>query len=540
MAIKILVSDKLSQVGLDFLQRQADVELDNRPGLDPEELKKVIGEYDGIIIRSGTKLTADALAESGNLKAIARAGVGVDNVDLPTATSKGIIVMNTPGGNTVSTAELAVTLMMALSRKIVPAALSLKEGRWDRKLYQGTQLAGKTLGVVGLGRIGRAVASRAVALEMKVLGHDPFLSPDAAPEGVELVTDLDRIYAEADYITVHVPKSDKTKGMIGQAELDKMKPGVRLINAARGGIIDEQALLKALTDGKVAGAALDVYTEEPPESEHIKQLVAHPNVCCVPHLGASTEEAQEQVALEAAEIMVEALRGGELRNAVNVSGGTRLPDALVPYVELAKRIGTLLVNITPGAIQKLEVVYRGAIAEMSVAPVTTALTIGLLEPVLGERLNIVNAPVIAKQRGIEIETILSDRVRDFANLVQVELTTDQMSRTAVGTIFGRKFPRVVAIDGYRMEMIPEGHIVVSILDDKPGVIGTVGGAFGQVGINIAQMTFGRKTKADKAVLCLNLDSEPDEDTLKKLKGMDFMDEAYSLYLEELPAAQRKS
>lgn len=538
--MKILVSDKLSQIGLDYLQRQSDVEVDYKPGVKPEELAKIIGQYDGIIIRSGTKLTAEALADSGSLKAIARAGVGVDNVDVPAATAKGVIVMNTPGGNTVSTAELALTLMMAMSRKIVPAANSLSAGKWDRKSFEGTQLAGKTLGVIGLGRIGRALAERAVALGMKVLGYDPLLSADAVGEGIEFITDVNEIYQRADYITVHVPKSDQTKGMISTEQFETMKSSVRLVNAARGGIIDEAALLKALQDGKVAGAALDVYTQEPPESDTLKALVAHPNVLAVPHLGASTEEAQEQVALEAAEIMVEALRGGEIRNAVNVAGATKLPEALAPYVALAKRMGTLLAKITPGAVKKIEMVYRGAIADMTVQPVTTAFTIGLLEPILGERLNIVNAPVIAKDRGIEIETILSDRVRDFTNLVQVEVTTDQLSRTAVGTIFGRKFPRVVAIDGYRMEMIPEGNIVVCFLDDKPGVIGKVGNAFGQAGINIAQMSFGRKKKEDnKAVLCLNLDSPPGDEVLKQIKAMDFMAEAYALYLEDLPAEQRK-
>ena len=538
--MKILIADKLSQVGLDYLQRQSDVEIESKPGLKPEELAKIVGQYDGMIIRSGAKVTAEVLAgANGTLKAIARAGVGVDNVDLPAATAKGIIVMNTPGGNTISTAELALTLMMAMSRKIVPAAVSLKEGKWDRKSFEGTQLAGKTLGVVGMGRIGKALAMRAVALEMKVIGYDPLLSAEAVPGEVQFTTDLNEIYQQADYITVHVPKSETTKGMISTAQFDMMKKGVRLINAARGGIIDEKALLQALQDGKVAGAALDVYTEEPPVSEHIKQLIAHPNVLAVPHLGASTEEAQEQVSLEAAEILVEALRGGEIRNAVNVSGATRLPEALKPYVELARRMGTLLASITPGALKKVAVVYRGAIADMPVAPVTTALTIGLLEPVLHERLNIVNAPAIAKQRGIAIETVTSEEVKDFANLVQVEVTTDLHKRTAVGTIFGNKFPRIIAIDSFRMELIPEGHVIVSFNDDKPGVIGAVGDLFGQEHVNISQMTFGRKTKPAKAVLCLNLDSAPSEEVVKKLKGMDFIDEVYALHLEELPPTQRK-
>ncbi|NLF30304.1 MAG: phosphoglycerate dehydrogenase [Planctomycetes bacterium] len=537
--MKILVADKLSQVGLDYLKAQ-NVDFDIKTGLSAEDLAKTIGQYDGIIIRSGAKLTAEVLANPGRLRAVARAGVGVDNVDLPTATSRGIIVMNTPGGNTLSTAELAVTLMMALSRKVVPAAVSLRAGKWDRKSYEGTQLSGKTLGVIGLGRIGRTVAGIAMAMGMKVVGYDPMLTAAAVPEAVEFVADVDELYKVADYITVHVPKTDATKGMIAAAQLAMMKPSVRLINAARGGIIDEKALLAALEAGTVAGAALDVYTEEPPASEHLRKLIEHPNVVAVPHLGASTEEAQEGVALEAAEIMVEALRGGEIRNAVNVSGATKLPESLRPYAELLSRMGTLLTNITPGAIRKVEVVYRGEIAQQNMSAVTTALTIGLLKPVLGDELNLVNAPVLAKERGINIETITSEQVRDFANLVQVEVTTDKVSRTAVGAIFGHKFPRVVAIDGHRMEMIPEGDVVICFNDDQPGVIGKVGDAFGEAGVNIASMTFGRRKATNKAVLALNVDTQPPASVLEKLKAMPFMNEVYAVRLETLPEQQRKN
>ena len=537
--MKVLVADKLAQVGLDYLADKG-VEYDIKTGLSPAELAEIIGGYDGVIVRSGAKITAEVLANSGSLKAVARAGVGVDNIDLKAATAKGVIVMNTPGGNTVSTAELTLTLMMALSRKIVPAAVSLAEGRWDRKLYQGTQLAGKTLGVVGLGRIGRTVAERALAMEMKVIGYDPMLTAEAVPETIEFTSDVNDIYKRADFITVHVPRTETTKGMIGAAQFDMMNPGVRLINCARGGIIDEADLLAALEAGKVAGAALDVYTEEPVTSDPLKALVAHPNCLGVPHLGASTEEAQEQVALEAAEIIVEAIGGGEIRNAINVSGASKVPDSLKPYVELLSRMGTLLAHITPGAIKKVEVVYRGEISEQNMAPVTTALTIGLLRPILGDELNLVNAPVLAKERGIEIETITSERVRDFANLVQVAVTTDKCSRTIVGAIFGHKFPRIVAIDGHRMEMIPEGHVVVSINDDRPGVIGSVGAAFGEAGINIASMSFGRRKQSQQAVLALNLDSAPDADLMAKLTALDFMNEVYSFDLDILPAEQRKN
>ncbi len=433
--MKLLVADKLSEVGLAYLRQQR-VDFDNKPGLSPDELKALIGNYDGIIIRSGVKITADTIANPGKLKAIARAGVGVDNVDVPAATAKGIIVMNTPGGNTISTAELTLTLMAALSRKIVPAAVSLKGGKWDRKSFEGTQMSGKTLGVIGLGRIGRTVCAYGSALGMQVLGYDPMLSGEAVLDHVDRVTNVDEIYERADYITVHVPKTETTSKMISTPQFEKMKSSVRLINAARGGIIDEAALLAALEQGKVAGAALDVYTEEPPKSEVLNKLIAHPNVLCVPHLGASTEEAQELVALEAAEIMLEALKGGEIRNAVNISGGTKVPDSLKPYVELAERMGALLCAITPGAMQRVQVAYRGDIADMDFAPVTTALTIGLLRPILGTNLNIVNAPVLAKERGISIDVTTNEDAQDFTNLVEVSLTTDRLTRTAVGAIFG--------------------------------------------------------------------------------------------------------
>ena len=537
--MKILVADKLSEVGLAYL-RQQNVDFDNKPGLTPDELKAIAGNYDGMIIRSGVKITADVLAKPGRLKAIARAGVGVDNVDVPVATAKGVIVMNTPGGNTLSTAELALTLMMALSRKVVPAAVSLSAGKWDRKSFEGTQLSGKTLGVIGLGRIGRAVCQYAAALGMKVMGYDPLLSAEAVPDGVEFCRQVDAIYERADYITVHVPRTKDTAGMISTAQFEKMKPSVRLVNAARGGIIDEAALLTALEQGKVAGAALDVYTEEPPKNETLHKLIAHPKVLAVPHLGASTEEAQELVALEAAEILIEALRGGEIRNAVNVVGGTKVPESLKPYVELAQRMGTLLFAITPGAMKKVQVAYRGEIAAMNVAPVTMALTIGLLRPVLGDEVNLVNAPVLAKERGITIDVTTNEDAQDFTNLVEVSLTTDKLTRTAVGAIFGRRNPRIVAIDGFRVEMIPEGHILVGFNDDKPGVIGGVGDACGKLGINIAQMTVGRKLGPAKAVLALNLDAPVSDALLAEIGALEFMREVHRVTLPKLPEGQRRN
>ena len=538
--IKVLIADKLSQVGIDWLKDQKDVAVEVHAGLPPEELAKIVGQYNGMIVRSGVKVTAEVLTEPGELKCVARAGVGVDNIDVPLATSKGIIVMNTPGGNTLSTAELTLTLMMALSRKVAPANASLKGGEWNRKAYQGTQLAGKTLGIVGMGRIGRAVAKRACGLDMRVLGYDPFFA-GTCPEGqVEMVKDLVELCKRADYVTVHVPKGPETVGMIGAEQFAAMKPSARVINAARGGIIDPEAMLDAIKEGRIAGAALDVYLSEPPANEAEKELIQQPNVLCVPHLGASTEEAQEQVALDAAQQLVEALRGGEVRNAINAPGFDQaLPPVLRPYTELASRLGTILAGITPGAMEKVEVIYRGAISEMNVAPITTYLLVGLIAPRMDQPVNVINAPVLAQQRGVEVEQITSAKVREFANLMEVTITTDQAKRTGVGTIFGNRFPRVIAIDGYRMELKPEGHVVIIVNEDKPGVVGRYGTIFGDNHINIADMTFSRKIKLGMALVGISLDEPPGDEVMEQIRDIDFVETACYLQLPELPPEERE-
>jgi D-3-phosphoglycerate dehydrogenase len=537
--MKVLIADKLSEVGIDWLGKQDDVEVDVKPGLAPEELAKNIGDYDGMIIRSGAKVTAEVLASPGRLECIARAGVGVDNIDVPVATSKGIIVMNTPGGNTVSTAELTWALMLAMSRRIVPANVSLAGGAWDRKKFQGAQLAGKTLGVIGMGRIGKAVAKRALAMEMEVVAYDPYFAGECPEGSFEITKSLDDLCSRSDYITVHVPGSAETAGLIGRDQISQMKDGVYLINAARGGIIDPESLLDGLESGKVGAAALDVWTSEPPTSEAEKKLIAHPRVLAVPHLGASTGEAQEQVALDAAQQLVEALRGGEIRNALNAPGFEKaLPPMLRPYAELASRIGTILTNITPGAIKKVEVVYRGAIADMNVSPVTTFLMVGLLSPHMDHPVNVINAPVLAEQRGVTIEQITSKKVKAFANLMQVEVHTDQTSRTAVGTIFGNRFPRIIAIDGYRVEMKPDGHILLIFNDDMPGVVGKFGTILGASGVNIADMTLSRKADPSKAVVAINLDNAPSDAVLEEIRGQEFVNAAYYLDLPELPPEER--
>ncbi len=538
--IRILVADKLSKVGIDWLEQQDDVEVEVKPGMDPGELAKTVGDFDGMIVRSGAKVTADVLEHPGRLKGIARAGVGVDNIDVPVATAKGVIVMNTPGGNTVSTAELAFALMISLSRNIAPANASLRGGAWDRKKFQGTQLAGKTLGVVGMGRIGRTMAQRAAAFEMRVVGYDPFFAGQA-DGNVEMVKDLDELCKRADYISVHVPKSPETVGMIGAQQLDLMKPTCRLVNAARGGIIDPEALLEALDNDKIAGAALDVWTAEPPESEAEKKLIEHPKVLGVPHLGASTEEAQEQVAIDAAEQLVTALRGGEVRNALNAPGfGQKIPDWLMPYTELCSRMGTVLATVTPGALKKVEVIFRGKVAEENVAPLSTYLLVGLMSPHMEGPVNIVNAPVLAEQRGVDVETITSPKVKEFTNMVEVAVETDKMRRTAKGTIFGNRFPRIIAIDGFRMEMKPEGHVLIIRNDDKPGIVGRYGSILGEHDVNIADMTFSRKLDPPMAVVGINLDNAPSPEVIEAIRGADFVHEAYYLELPVLYQPEKEA
>ncbi len=528
--LKILVADKLSDKGLNWLASQEGVTVDSKPGLSEDELAAMVGDYDGLIIRSGAKVTAHVLAEPGRLKAIARAGVGVDNIDVPVASEKGVLVMNTPDGNTISTAELAVTLMMAMSRKIAPANASLKAGMWERKQFQGTQLAGKTLGVIGMGRIGRAVAQRAVGLAMNVLAYDPHVSFVARDPAIREVTDLDELCRESDYITVHVPRTAETAGMIGAKQMALMKPTTRLINAARGGVIDEAALVEALEAGKLGGAALDVFTAEPPESDVHRRLIDHPDVLAVPHLGASTAEAQEQVAVDAACQLVDVLRGVEVRNAINAPGfGGHMPEELRPYLELARRMGLILGGITDGAIREVDVVYRGPISAMNVAPATTCLLAGLLEKAVDEPVNVVNAPVLASQRGVEVETTTAEHSETFNNLLEVTVRTDQGERLLVGTVLGKSLLRVVQLDGYRIELEPAGNVAILFNRDMPGVIGQYGKTFGEAGINIANMTVARR-EDDGAAVGVNLDAAPDAAVVEALLAIDAVTEARVLTL----------
>jgi len=528
--IKVLITDKLAKEGIDLLNSMDGVQAVIKTGISEDELAGIIGEYDGLIIRSGTKVTAKVLANPGKLKAVARAGVGVDNVDVPEATRKGILVMNTPGGNTLSAAEHTMALMLSMSRNVVPACDSLKSGAWDRKKYMGNQLSGKVLGLIGLGRIGMAVAKMAAGFNMKVLGYDPFAAPaDAEKLGVEITDELERIFKESDYISVHVPKNEQTLNMIGAEQIKMMKPAVRLINCARGGIINEDALYDAISRKAIAGAALDVFPKEPPENTRFAEFES----CVVtPHLGASTEEAQIEVAVEAAQILVDAIKGGPIRNAVNVPSTIgAMPMMVKQYAELARRIGTLVSTIAPGHIKKVGVQYRGAIAEMAVEPVTLSFAIGLLQKHFDMPLNMVNTPVLAKERGVSIDETKNPEAGDLTASFSAKVVTDKITRTVIGSVLGGRLLRIIGIDGFNVEMTPQGSVLIIFNDDRPGVIGAVGTLCGRHGINICTMGVGQKAAEGKAVLAVSLDKEPDAKVMSELGGLDFVNDVFLCKLD---------
>ena len=514
--MKVLISDKLAPEAAEKLTAIEGIEVDNSPGLDPEALKAHLADAEALIIRSATKVTAELLEHAPKLRFIARAGVGVDNVDIPAASRRGIIVMNTPGGNTLSTAEHTLALLLALSRNVYPACRSLKDGRWDRKLFMGTQLSGKTMGVIGLGRIGLEVAKRAAAFGMTVVGHDPYITPERAKRHkITLVEGLDEIYTKADYITVHVPVTDETRGMIAGPQFAVMKAGVKLINCARGGIIDEAALAEAITAGKVAGAALDVYTAEPPTD---RTLVEMPEVLCTPHLGASTEEAQLNVAIEAAELISDALLHGRIRNALNVPAiDPAEAEVLEPYAALARCLGLFETQCLRRVPARVEITYAGEAADLNTRILTAHLLAGLLDPVLEEDTNYINAPYLAEERGIRVTESTTPHCADFATLVTLAVTIDSEEHQVAATLAGRGEPRIVLIDGYRVEALTRGTLVVLFAEDKPGLIGTVGGLLGERGINIAAMTFGRKEAGGAAITVLNLDERLDEEALEAIR-----------------------
>lgn len=520
---KVLVSDPVAAEGVAILRR-AGLEVDVRPGLTKDELIQIIGEYDALAVRSETKVTADVLEAAGNLKIIGRAGVGVDNIDVERATQRGVLVVNSPEGNTIAAAELTVALLLSLSRNIAQASASLRGGEWKRSKYVGVEVYGKTAGVIGLGKIGREVAKRLLGMEMNVLAYDPFLSPEQAEAlGVRLV-DLETIYRQSDYITVHVPKTKETAGMIGAEQIAQMKDGVRLVNVARGGIIQEAALHGGIESGKIAGAAVDVWEQEPTPPDN--PLIKLPQVVATPHLGASTEEAQVGVAVDIAEQIVDVLEGRPARAAVNMPG--LAPDMMAqiePYLKLAETIGSLHSQLASGGVTSVEVLYAGEFDPKEQVHLTRAVMKGLLAPVLTESVNYVNAPTLAASRGIRVIESHAPRGDEYAQLLSVTAASGSGERTICGTVFGRSDLRIVHIDGYNVDFKPEGYLIVTQHTDRPGIIGRVGTLMGAKGINIAGMYVGRDEKTRRAVMALSLDEAVPADIMAEISAMEGIESA---------------
>ncbi|MFO0798138.1 MAG: phosphoglycerate dehydrogenase [Gemmataceae bacterium] len=528
---RVLIADKLEPAGLELL-KAAGIDAETRLGLKGADLAAALREFDAAIVRSQPKVTAEALENPGKLRAIARAGVGVDNIDVAAATRHGIVVMNTPGGNTVSAAEHTVALMFAVARKVAAADAVMKAGGWDRNKFVGSQLAGKTLAVVGLGRIGREVARRAVGLDMTVVALDPFVTAAKAAElGLKTVNTLDELLPLADFLTIHVPATAETKGLVGARELGLMKKTAVVLNVARGGIIDEAALAAALMAGTIGGAGVDVFSAEPTTAD--QPLLAAPNVVLTPHLGASTVEAQENVAVEAAQLIADFLLKGQVANAVNApSVDPRELAEVRPYVDLARRLGLLHAQLTNGAVRKATLTYKGDLAGKKTRLLTAAFTAGLLEYRL-RGVNLVNAEVFARERGIELAESSNPKKGDFAALMHTEVESEGGTSVAAGTLFGDQYVRLVQLNSFRMEGYLDGVLLVFVHRDVPGLIGFVGTIFGKHGVNIAQMTVGRAAPGGEAVGILNLDSPPSEAALAEVKAHP---QISSLFVVALPPA----
>jgi len=503
MAPRVLVSDKLSETAVQiFKDNGVDVDFLPDLGKDKEKLKEVIGQYDGIAIRSATKLTEDVLAEAGNLKVIGRAGIGVDNVDIPAASAKGMIVMNTPFGNSITTAEHAIAMMFAVARQIPAADVSTQAGKWEKSKFMGVEITGKTLGLIGAGNIGSIVAARAQGLKMKVVAYDPFLSEERAIEmGVEKA-DLDTLFSKADFITLHVPMTDKTKNIISAEAIAKMKKGVRIINCARGGLVDEAALAEAIKSGHVAGAGFDVFEVEPAKESPLFGL---PNVVCTPHLGASTSEAQENVALQVAEQISDYLINGAVTNALNMPSITaEEAPRLTPFVKLAELLGSFSGQVTEGAIKEIEILFDGVCAEMNTRALMSAAQAGIMAPLIGD-VNMVSAPMKMKDKGIKVSEVKRDKSGIYDGYIKITITTENQTRSVAGTVFADGKPRLIQIKGINLDAEIGEHMLYTTNKDAPGIIGLLGKHFGDAGVNIANFHLGRNAPGGDAIALLYLD-----------------------------------
>lgn len=501
--MKVLVSDNISSKGVEILKK-AGLDVDVKTGLKPDELKAIIGKYHALIVRSATKATAEIIEAAKNLKVIGRAGSGLDNVDKAAASKRGVVVMNTPGGNTITTAEHTIAMMFAAARKIPQASASMAANKWEKKKFMGSELYNKTLGIIGLGNIGGEVAKRAQGLGMNVIAYDPFLSLEKAKSmGIGKV-EIPELIRRAEFITIHTPLTAETKGLINAKTIKTMKDGVYIINCARGGIINEKDLYDALESGKVAGAALDVFEKEPPENN---PLVGHERVVCTPHLGASTQEAQENVAVAVAEQIVDYLVHGTIRNAVNFpSIPADQVAVLQPYINLAEKVGSFASQMFDGEVTEITLEYKGEASDLNTKPLTIAALKGLLSPILEETVNFVNAPFIAKERGIEVKETRSSDAGDYNSLITLTLKSSKKKLAIAGALFSKKDPRIVKIDNFTVEIIPEGNMLFMYNNDKPGVIGNIGTLLGKNSINIARMHFGREKAGGKAISVVNIDA----------------------------------
>ena len=526
---KVLISDKLSTAAVQIFKDNG-VEVDFMPdlGKDPEKLAEIIGNYDGLAIRSATKATAELIEKATNLKVIGRAGIGVDNVDIQAASAKGVVVMNTPFGNSITTAEHAIAMMFAVARQIPAADVSTQAGKWEKSKFMGSEITGKTLGLIGSGNIGSVVASRALGLKMRVIAFDPFLSHERAKKlGVTKVENLDDLLGRADFITLHLPKTEKTANLLSAERIAKIKKGAYLINCARGGLVDEDAVAEALKSGQLAGAAFDVYADEPAKDNVLFGL---PNVVCTPHLGAATSEAQENVALHVAEQMSDYLMRGAIANAINAPSVTaEEAPILKPWIELSEMLGGFAGQVTESPITEIEIEFVGAVGELNMKPLISALTASLLIPLVGEgSVNMVSAPIVARDRGIKIAEIRKDAQGAFGSYMRLTVTTETQTRSVAGTIYSDGRPRFIQIKGIGLEAEPQAFMLYTTNSDIPGYIGALGTTLGALGVNIATFALGRETKDGEAIALLGVDAKIDNETLATISRLPQVTQAKAL------------
>lgn len=527
--MKVLISDNLAPIGAQIL-KDAGIEVDINTGLAPEELKKIISQYDGLVIRSATKVTEEIIAAADNLKVVGRAGIGLDNVNIPEASKRGIVVMNAPDGNSTTAAEHAIAMMMALSRKIPQATASMKAGKWEKKKFSGHEVTGKTLGIVGIGRIGAIVADRAQGLKMKVIAFDPHMPKDLVDKlGVELVS-LDEMCRRADFVSVHVPFTPDTKNVLSTEQFKTMKKETIVIDCARGGVVDEEALFAALQNGEIGGAALDVFAVEPTTLENCP-LLALDNFICTPHLGASTAEAQENVAVAIAEQMADYLLNGTVTNAVNApSVSAEVLAKIGPFAALAEMIGALHMQIAKDGVEEVNLEFVGDLAEMETGPITVAFLKGLFTPILKDAVNYVNAPMIAKERGIRVVESRSSQHADFTNLLTVRVKTASGENVLSGTVFGKNEPRLVRFNTFRLEALPSGPMLFVVNEDVPGVIGALGSMLGSFAVNISRMTVGMEEAKGRNIILLNTNVLLTKDQLQQVVALPHINDAMALDL----------